>query len=224
MATAAKGEYENSPSAIGLFRWATYAYEGGRWSVDKYFGDNASNYPNDAEFSRFGSEYRDVYIYARMRFIRSVAVGPRGSLFPVGKRLLKKDPNDRDVKLFMMRLCSARSMEEESVGKTTTEEMLNAQPNDPMTLFSGGKFYWSIWFTKRRDADRARGISLLTKFVSLAPADLSSVRSAKKMIEMMQTNWRPDGGGMVGIADLVSTRHLPMPSFSNSWASFKKAF
>ena len=186
LSNTARHAYKAEPTAEKLFTWATYAYEAGRWSVDKRFGDDKDNYPRDTEFGRHGSKYADVHVYARMRFFRCNATGPTGPIYEFGKRLLAHDPDDRDVKLAMVRGAAAWSDADEDHGRKLAAEVLAKYPDDPMTLFAAGRCHWSFWYTKRSKADWEKGIALCEKFLSVAPADLNSARVARKLVAQMK--------------------------------------
>ena len=183
LAKSARLSYKHHPSAENLFAWATYAYEAGRWSVDKHFGDDKENFPRDSDFHDHGPMYADVYIYARARYLRE---NPNGSIHEFGRRVLAENPDDRDVQLALVRGAGAWSDESERFGRKVAEELLAKYPNDPMTLFAAGRCHWSFWFTKRRKSDWEKGIAQCEKFISLAPQDLNSVIVAKRLVAMMK--------------------------------------
>lgn len=184
----------NDPQAQfrwGYSGWKMLTPESGSWDKDRFL--------NGVYGALVKAPSPNTYEYARLRFL----VSPDSSqLVALGERLLKRNPNDMDVKYKLIGdyygLISLNGLHSKKVDPATKErvlaiaqQMLQANPTVAKYYSSLGGVYLTCWVVLRDQDDAAKAIVEYKKFLQLAPANDEFRPQAHNIIEILQNPSSP---------------------------------
>ena len=156
----------NDPEA--QFRWAYAAYKAAL-TVNYNTGERLLGDPRDALVL---APFPHSYEYARLIFLtEDYAVMLVYQLTPVGKRLLRRNPNDYEVKYGTARdLMFSRNPADRQLALKYIEELIRERPERPHPRELLGLFYYQRWQVSRSRDDAGRAIAAYQQYLQCAPA------------------------------------------------------
>lgn len=131
-------------------------------------------------------EYQ-TFEQARLRFVIEARDFPSLKLIFIGKRLLKAQPDDYDVKFYLVNVLDpSRSEQEAAEALIYSEELINAFPLRPSAHSALGGTLYKTWLRTQNKATADRSIAAYEQYLKLAPENDSFREQAQKLMAIMQ--------------------------------------
>lgn len=133
--------------------------------------------------------FKPPYTYecARLRFILEARVSPRQKLKLLGERLLRKNPNDFDVKYNLIKVIEpTASSWDKQKAVLYCQQLIKSFPkkNSPYAML--GFVYFRSWLKAKNKADAQEAISAYREYVRRVPANDSFRKQAQSIIATIQ--------------------------------------
>ncbi len=127
----------------------------------------------------------NTYEYARLRFIVTVRWRPYLQLKPLGIRLLKRNPEEYQVKRGLINLLVVGSKSERQQAVTYGQQLVRAYPNRAGSYASLGWAY-DIMFNKQKEASTGdKAIADYRKFIVLSKSPIAR-QGAERSIRLIK--------------------------------------
>lgn len=128
-----------------------------------------------------------TYNYDRLRFLAS-AVSPGGpNLVALGRRLLQHNPNDRDVRYWLVGCYRpGLSAEEEKEALVQAQDYLHRYPGTPAAYADLASVYFSAWIARRNPADGQKAIAAYQEYLRLGPPSPEWRAQVQKIIHVIE--------------------------------------
>ena len=130
-----------------------------------------------------------TYNYARLRFLSSAADPGGPELAALGKRLLQRDPNDRDVRYCLVRCYRpGLSEKEKQEALTMAQDYMRRYPGTPAAYSTLADVYFSAWLVKRNPADGQKAVAAFQEYLRLGPPTAEWRAQIQNTIRVIQEN------------------------------------
>lgn len=178
-------------SAQAQFAWGYAAYRSWEQGLDF---DIAQRY----EFwRRIGLAIYDApspkaYQYARVKFLVSMRWSTFRELTEVGQRLLKRNPKDIMIKLYVTRLLAQGGDAQKKQALKYARELINSRPQWAGGYGALGGVYKEVFFDTKDISAGDKAIAAYQKSISLSPpgARLDNTKYLINIIRQTQAEWR----------------------------------
>lgn len=189
-------EAQRSPSNAKVqFRWAyaTYrAYVAEKISKAGLASLESSRKLYSAITALQNARSPRSYDYTRLRFLMSVEHFPDRHLKDLGRRLLRRDPNDDSVKhrlLFVLERYPG-SLEERHEAVALAQSLLKRQPSKVSYHATLAGAYMLLWEGTKSPSDADKAIANYRKYLQLAPPNATFRKRAQMWIDYIQEKAR----------------------------------
>jgi hypothetical protein len=177
----------------GQYRWAYAAYEAAR----------KRGFPERDEALK-GISMEDIrqaldqaadeeasarnYEYARLRFLAFARVWPESRLAPMGERLLRRNPEDYEVRYWTIQVQSPTTDPDGKVMLSHVNWILKNMPSNPMGHYLLGEAYSRIWMSTWDKNDSDKAIAAYNSYFQRVPQDHRYRKSAERRIKLIHTS------------------------------------
>ncbi len=168
------------------FRWAYAAYEAARKTNFVNQHKTLRDIEQALQRAASVSPPRN-YEYARLRFLAIARNSPYHNLKPVGERLVRRNPQDHEVRFYLVELLDPGLHSEEKQSALMHARFLaQALPEKPTVHSLLGSVYWRIWLKSKSPADADKAIAGYRKFLQTAPPNHPFRRGAESQIKFIR--------------------------------------
>jgi hypothetical protein len=130
-----------------------------------------------------------AYEFARLRFLMEAWGAPFPQLEKLGQRLVHRNPQDYDVKYYLVQvLCTVPTPEAKQQALGYVREFMRANPKKISYWLNLGAVYNFSWYQSRgkNRADGKNAIAAYRKYLQLAPADDKKRKGVNEEIAYIQ--------------------------------------
>jgi hypothetical protein len=114
-----------------------------------------------------------------------------------GQRLLRRNPNDYDVKFWMIRALNPHTSEEDrTLIVRYAQELVKAKPDRPGSYSSLGFAYKELFFADKSLSAGDKALKAYRQYYAMIPATATTQKNqhyVTSLIQRMQTKWKKDG-------------------------------
>ncbi len=173
----------NPHSSQALFRWAYTTYEARKLDVrpDANGRDIYEMY-GPLESARPKGSYQ----YDRMIYIIFSCITDAKSTKSLGKRLLKRNPADIEVKYFLTRVLSTGTPEEQALALTYAQQFQRQHPERPRSQALLGWVYSIRWWRDYKSEDADKSITAYRKYLSMIPPTNSAYPDISHLVQVLE--------------------------------------
>lgn len=180
--TYRKTAEEDVDSPLSQFRWA-YAQRKAVLGA-KHF-DSGQLIPVRDALDKANSPH--VYEYTRLHFLIESELFPGQELLSAGKRLVKHNPNDEDVKYQVIHLLgSSRDIADKKQAVLLAQEMTASHPENADYHGNLGGVYLDMWFRTKSPKYASLATNQYHKYLSLAPPDAEYRKTVERLLKTLQ--------------------------------------
>ncbi len=174
---------ENPHSSQALFRLAYTTYQGRKLDVrpDANGRDIYEMY-GPLESAHPGGSYQ----YDRMIYIIFSCITDSKPTKPLGKRLLKRNPEDIEVKYFLTRVLSTGTPEEQALALTYAQQFQRQHPERPRAQSLLGLVYEDRWNRRHKAEDVDKAIVAYRKYLSMIPPTNSTYHDISHLVQVLE--------------------------------------
>lgn len=166
------------------FAWAFAAYEASARLKDP---NTIWSMTNEVLFPLAKAPSPKAYEYARLRFMLEAYKAPLLELIPVGRRLLKRRPNDLTVKYFLAKLLGwSKSQSDKLLAANYAEQLRQAYPNNARYSSLLGGVHLELWLMTRQAQHAKKAIASYEKSLQLKQAKGENVDWLRHLIKFTQ--------------------------------------
>lgn len=167
-----------------LFRYAYAGYQMQRTHpviYSPYYGDIFYHAPSP-----------HTYNYTRLRFLSSARFHEEPQLVALGKRLLQRNPNDREVRYWLVQCYRpGLSEDEKKEALAQAQDYLHRYPGTPAAYSALASVYFSAWMIKRNRDDGQKAIAAFQEYLRLgapSPEWRAQIQGTIHLIEETPAN------------------------------------
>lgn len=126
------------------------------------------------------------YQYARLRFVIEGHVFATPKLASLGKRLLRRNPNDVDVNFYIINMLNMAQPSERALAFTCAYRLARINPKRASSYSSLGWVHFRSWMLTKNPQDADKAIAAYTKYLQLAPANDPFRPRAQQIIALIR--------------------------------------
>ncbi len=180
--TGDKAQKDVNNSLLG-YRWAYLCYKAA--TLDLKEGESQLPLASRAISISVSPK---VYEYSRLRFLINVRSFPSSQFRSLGERLVKRDPNDYDVKFYMLKLLTpGLSTEDKKLAVGYAQDLIRMWPNSTSAHSGLGGVYYRSWLVSKSKSDADNAIQAYEKYLQIAPPNHEFRKQAQSLIAKMRT-------------------------------------
>lgn len=169
---------------LASFRWGFAAYQAAKLAPRYH---DRSRILAGVELALQRAPSPRTYQFARLRFLIEGRDFPYPQLRPLGERLVRRDPDDVDVKHhFLKYLNVSRSPAEKERALAYARDLIRLAPQDPRSHFALGQVWMRIWNQSKSRSDADKAVAAYRKSLELEPPGRESRETIEQLIRLIQ--------------------------------------
>lgn len=188
LASARAAAMKNPQDAKLQFRWGYAVYQSPRANLRL---DNESAMVREVNQMLRRPKSPQSYQYARLRFLLGMWRQTDIRLIDVGRRLLRRNPNDLDVKGNLVSLLAVGTESEKQEALQAAQELVKTHPS-ASSYYSLGFVYQIRWNTSHNPVDVDKSIAAWRKLLQLTSTKgpyRSDVEEVIRVLEKDKSEW-----------------------------------
>lgn len=166
------------------FQWAYAAWQA-RKAVDKYKDQYQKLSPVREVLVKVTSPA--TYQYVRLRFVIEAWFFPASELKFVGERLIKRNPNDYDVKYYLVSILdTSTSSAEWKTALKYAKDLIRIDSKRSSAYSALGGVYFASWLKTKNKLHGKEAINAYRKYLVIAPKNAEWRAQAERLIKTIQ--------------------------------------